>query len=323
MKALLAAAGSLLLIILTRIRIALPARWAGWMGTAVAWLAMRVVPSRRKVATRNLVRAFGRERSGAEIDRILQQCYRNLVLGYSDMLTLFRNPSTELLGRTAVRGQEHLEKALAAGKGVIGISAHYGAFPALGALMPALGRRFSFLYRRPKDARTAALFDDWLGRAGCGVIEDSPRHLAGIRCLKALGGGDIVCILIDQHFPAGVQVPFFGHPARTGLGAAMLALRSGAPLLPLKVRILPGDRYELAFEEPVEGPAGRDREDLVAVMARLTARVEAWIREDPAQWFWVHRRWKELDAAEDAGFGSDAGSPSGGAGGPATPGQTP
>jgi len=317
MKTLVSGAGSLLLIILTRLRLILPARWAGRMGTAVAWLAMKIVPSRRRVATRNLVRAFGRERSGAEMDRILQQSYRNMVLGYSDMLTLFRNPTTELLGRTAVRGGEHLSRALAGGKGVIGISGHYGAFPALGALLPALGRRFSFLYRRPKDARTAALFDDWLGRVGCGVIEDAPRHLAGIRCLKALGDGEMVCILIDQHFPAGVQVPFFGHAARTGLGAAMLALRSGAPLLPLRVRILPGDRYEMTFEEPVEGPAGREREDLVATMGSLTARIEAWIREDPSQWFWVHRRWKELDAAEDSGAADR------GAAGPPIPGRTP
>ena len=65
-------------------------------------------------------------------------------------------------------------------------------------------------------------------------------------------------------------------------------------------RTAPG-RFRLTIDPAIEPPADRSREALTACTARLTACVEGWIREDPGSWFWVHRRWKDLDRAEDSG----------------------
>jgi len=296
--------GASLLLGMVRIWLMLGERGARRLARIAAAAARIAIPSRRRVAVRNLKRSFGSSKSGAELDRILREAYAHGAFAFLDLLRLFRMTRDAYLGRLEVRGEEHLRAAMARGKGIIGVSAHFGVFPALGIAVPSLGVPFTFLYRRPKNAAVARLFADWQARAGCGIIEDAPRHLAGIRCLEALGRGACVCLLVDQHYPAGVVVPFFGHPARTGIGAALLSVRSGAPLLPMRLtRESPG-HYRLVFDPVVEPPADRSREALTACAARLAAVVEGWIRERPEAWFWVHRRWKDLDRTEDLGTGS-------------------
>ena len=292
--------GASLLLVLVWLRLRLSDRATDRLARVVAALAPFAVPSRHRVAVRNLKRAFGASKTREERARILRESYLHGVTAFFDLLPLFRMTREAWLTRVEFTGEEHLRAALARGKGVIVVSAHYGAFPALGAAIPSLGVHLALLYRKPKSPKTRKLFDDWLDRTGCEIIEDTPRHLAGLRCLEALGRGACLGILIDQHFPAGIDVPFFGAPARTGVGAALLAVRSGAPFVPIRIlRTAPG-RYRVAIEPVIEPPAGRSREALAACTAALTARVEAWIREEPGHWFWIHRRWKELDRIEDS-----------------------
>ena len=290
-----------LLVGLVRFRLSLSEAAADRLTAALSWLGRHAIPSRRRIAERNVRRALGDALHPGEAAEIVRQAYRHVVTGFSDALHLFREEPGEFAKRVEVEGLENLERARAGSRGVIGVSAHYGSFPLLGPALAARGVPFHFLYRVPKSERTAALFADWLDRGGCRVIEDRPRHLAGLRCLKVLAEGGVVCILIDQHFPAGVIVPFFGQPSRTGVGAALLAARSGAPLVPMVLRRTGPGRHVLRVEPPLPPPADRSRESLTACTAALTKVVESWIREDPAQWFWVHRRWKDLDKLEDAG----------------------
>lgn len=268
------------------------------LARAAAVLARVLLGSRRRIAERNLRRVFGGSRGEAELGAILREAYFTGAASFLDLAPLYGMSREKYLEGVEVAGERHLRDALARGRGAIAISAHYGAFPMIGAILPARGIHLGMLYRKPKSPRTRALFDDWVARTGYEVIEDTPRHLAGLRCLELLGKGACVAILIDQHFPAGTEIPFFGHPARTGMGAALLAARSGAPFVPMRMlRTGPG-RHRLEIEPAIEPPAGRSREELAGCMRALTGRVEAWIREEPSHWFWVHRRWKDLDRAE-------------------------
>jgi len=289
------AATALLALVAVRIRI--PDRLADRLARGAGRLVWWAIPSRRRVVLANLARAFGAERTPAERAAIGRATYAVLAEMFSDLLRLFQGRKDWFTTRMRVEGFSNLTSALEAGRGAIVVSGHYGAFPLLAAALPARGIRLHLLYRKPKSPKTRKLFDDWLALAGCEVIEDAPRHLAGVRCLKALGGGGCVCILADQHFPAGIEVPFFGAPAKTGVGAALLAARSGAPLVPLFIRRDRAGIYLLRVEPALPSPADRSREALTAATAAVTARIEAWIREAPEQWFWVHRRWKDLDRA--------------------------
>jgi len=271
-----------------------------WCVSRLLWLA---VPARRKVVLRNMERAFGADLTPAERTRLAKEAYRigvhTVVEGFG---SLARGGPARLTGMIRVEGQERLEGALKAGKGAICVTAHYGPFPFIGVALPARGFPFYFLYRRPRNRVVAEKFDGWIRQVNFGIIEDAPRLVAVRRCLRALSDGACLGILIDQHYAQGVEVPFFGYPAKTGVGAAMLAARTGAPLVPMRIRHDPVNRegFILQVDEPVPPPAGAAEESLRACMASLTSRVEGWIREDPAQWYWVHRRWKDLDRAEDA-----------------------
>ena len=294
-KDILSEAAGLILLVLIRIRLSLSETGAERLARSAAWLASVAIPSRRRIASRNLQLALGNERTPQELTRILHEAYRHTCRVFSEIVPLLNQPLSHFNNRIRVEGLDNLTRAHAQGHGVIAVSGHYGAFPLLGPALASQGFTINWLYRPPKGRTTARIFDQWFARAGCRLIVDTPRHLAGLRCLQALSGGALVGILIDQHYPAGIQIPFFGHPAKTGIGAALLATRSQAPLVPMVLRRLPDGGYLLKIEPALPPPANRSREALTACMTELTRRVEEWIREEPSQWFWIHRRWKNLE----------------------------
>lgn len=279
-----------------RLRLALSPRGVERLARALAWVWFRILRFRRKVAERNVRRAFGGE-AGTDETEIVRECFRHWCRLAFDLAPLLRQSREDYLHGMEILGLEHLKAAREGGRGVVLISSHYGGFPILSAAFPSLDVPFYWLSRRPKNRHTRRFFDEWLARTGCRIIEDTPRHLAGVNCLKALAAGGCVCFLIDHHFRTGAEVPFFGHPARTAVGPALLALRAQAPMLPVVMRRLADGRYLLLIEKAVPPPADSSRESFMGALIELNRRIEGWIRQDPSQWFWIHRRWKELDAA--------------------------
>ncbi len=299
MRRLAAWAGALVLDGLVAIRVRLPEAGARRLAVLAARLVRVGIPSRRRIAERNLRRAFGDSRTAAERTVILRDAYARAAVNFSDILLVFGAARDRFLAGLRVEGREHLDAALGAGRGALVVSAHVGPFPLLAAVRPAPRLRFRMLYRVPKSPRVRELFARWLDRVDGGNIEDRPRDLAVRTSLEVLGAGGVVGLLLDQHYASGVAVPFFGHPAKTAAGAALLSVRSGAPLVPVRMVRGADGGIVLRMEPALPPPATRTRADLTACTAALTARIEAWIREDPASWFWVHRRWKDLDRAED------------------------
>ena len=105
----------------------------------------------------------------------------------------------------------------------------------------------------------------------------------------------MLAILLDQNAHSGeVYVPFFGHPAATAAGPAVLARRTGAAILPVFVRRRPDGTHVATFLPLVEFTVTDDQErDIQEITERATAVIEAQIRAEPSQWFWIHRRWKK------------------------------
>jgi hypothetical protein len=113
--------------------------------------------------------------------------------------------------------------------------------------------------------------------------------------LQVLRRGETVGILIDQHITEkeGVIVPFFGRPASTAFAPALIAMRSGAAVLPIGiVREQPGQYRVLIGKEVSVRWSGDRKADLAENTARFNLAIEGFIRRYPDQWFWVHRRWK-------------------------------
>lgn len=184
-----------------------------------------------------------------------------------------------------------LDEALGTGRGVIAVTGHVGNWELLAATMAHLGYPVTVVARRVNDDRFDALVREVRTGAGLRVLDrDDPRFAHAVRA--ELAAGRVVALLIDQDTRgAGVWVPFFGRPARTPAGAAVLALRARAEVVSVFIERRPGGGHRVRFA-PLERGEGRTRADIESLTARMTAAIEAQIRRNPVEWVWWHRRWR-------------------------------
>lgn len=199
-----------------------------------------------------------------------------------------------------VRGEQHLRDAASMGKGVVAVSAHLGNWEIGGCGIGHLGFRLSWLLRPVENPFLQDGLNEIRASAGVGVI----TKWGGLReAMHVLRRGEILAMLVDQDArDQGVFVPFFGQEASTLKSPALLSLRTGAPILPFAARRRPDGRMTLDFAEPFVAEGSHEHEgDLERATARFTACIEAWIRETPDQWLWIHRRWKTRREKPSAG----------------------
>ena len=192
---------------------------------------------------------------------------------------------------TRVDGWEHVERAIAGGKGIVMMAGHHGNWELLAGYVAARGVQLDVIVR----GMANPLFDSYINeiRRGLGltVVHDSE---AVKRTPRALREGKAVGFVADQGVLglASTYVNFFGRPAKTPRGAAVFALRFNAPVLFVNALRQPDGSYQVIIE-PVEVAVTGNREaDVDAIITRFTELLEKWVRLVPAQYFWQHRRWK-------------------------------
>ncbi|RYG34784.1 hypothetical protein EON81_14625 [bacterium] len=191
----------------------------------------------------------------------------------------------EVLATTEVEGREIIDR-YPPGTAIIAATAHMGNWERFGHWCTAIGRPISVVARDADDGE----IQDRVGalRASTG-LEVLSRGNAARASLKALKEGKVLGLLPDQNGDE-CFVPFFGQPAGSTLGPAVLHKRTGAPLIPaFCVRVGVG-RYRVIVLEPID--PGNVAEDQVAVTAEVAASLESVIRRYPDQWLWMHDRWK-------------------------------
>ena len=177
------------------------------------------------------------------------------------------------------------------GRPALVFAAHLANWELPAVAAHAIGQNAAILYRTPNNrfiaADITAMREPIMGKL-------IPAGMtAPIRMAEALDGGLNLGMLIDQRFGRGPRVPFFGHPVAANPFAARLARRFEPPVYGMRAIRLPGGRFRIALEGPFELP--RDAQGKVAVeeaTAYLNQVIEGWIRENPGQWLWMHRRWR-------------------------------
>jgi KDO2-lipid IV(A) lauroyltransferase len=260
-----------------------------------------IVRFRRRVVLDALRRSFP-EWSGAECRKTYRGMMRHQVL---DTLELFRfaGPKRgEFASRIrldpAIRSC--VEGILAEGRGLLILIAHIGAYDLFGMLASEL---FGFpIHIIAKPIRNPGVHRFWNEvREGAGVHVIA-SHQAYRPALKALKGGGIVGFMLDQNRPAGqgVFVPFFGRPASTTPGLALLSYHSKAPVLPAFLVRGADGTHTVVAGEAIAPPAAHDEATLKDYTARYTAVIEEMVRRDPSQWLWLHKRWKSRPPEESA-----------------------
>lgn len=269
-----------------------PEPLANAFGSALGWLAGSVLGIRRRTVEANLERAFP-ERSGPWRRKVAAQTYRHFGREAVSLLRFQRLSASEIQERTEVRGLEYLEEPISRGSGVIVLAGHFGNWEVAGASATARGIGVDAVARRQANS----LFDGYMERVreqlGMGVVY---RERAAREVLKRLKGSpQVVAIVADQNAgEAGVFVDFFGSPASTVRGPGVLALRADAPVVFVDPRRLSGSRarYRIEFVPLRYEPSGDLEEDVRRLTAAYMKQLEAAVREEPAQYFWFHKRWK-------------------------------
>lgn len=269
---------------------ALPLDTASALGGRIGRAVGPLLPGSR-TARRNLERAFP-EKTPAEIDAIIRGMWDNLGRVIAEYPHLDKIGEFGPGGRVEVVGGEHIDALREDGKAGILVSGHFANWEVQSVTSRKMGLELALVYRAPNNPYVGALLTDLRGAAGGTHI---PKGAEGARAiLRLLTRGGHVGMLIDQKMNDGIPVPFFGRDAMTAPAAAQLALRLGIPLVPARTERLGGARFRITVLPPVEAPDTGDRNvDVRILMERLNRLLEQWIRERPAEWLWVHRRWPD------------------------------
>ncbi|HEY1562409.1 MAG TPA: lysophospholipid acyltransferase family protein [Caulobacteraceae bacterium] len=219
---------------------------------------------------------------------------------------VFEFPLTHRLtpagGRVEIEGFERLEAVAASGKPAVLISGHFSQFEVMAAVIVAAGVNCNVTYRAANNPYIDRRIIDSRKRYGVKLL--AAKGGEGAReLIESLRGGVSIAILNDQRYDAGLAAPFFGRPVMTNPAAARLALRFGAPIVPMSIQRIRGARYRCVIHPPIEvGGAGDKAADVEAGVAAINAFIEARVRERPDEWWWLHRRWSAADYKEAAGL---------------------
>ncbi|MGB5986474.1 MAG: glycosyltransferase family 9 protein, partial [Desulfobacterales bacterium] len=260
-------------------------RWCGCLGR----LLYAMDQKHRRRALINLRHAFP-EHSESHHHRTLKAVFANLCRVALEFAHLDRCDGEFVRRRVTVKGREHLESALARGKGMIGVLGHLGNWELAGAILVQLGYPLDAVYHSMRNPYSDRYINAIRRRAGIGLI--NMRRALWLSA-KALKKNHALGLIADQDAGhGGVFIDFFGRAASTAPGPALFAMKMGAPLVFCALIRNPGGRYTLHFRPPFKIRRSDDFDADLAHNTKLWSdELERWVRAYPEQWFWVHRRW--------------------------------
>lgn len=283
------------------VALALPAKTrAPWLGR----LLYRVLPLRRKVIVDNLRRVFGNSVPQVEIDALAQAHYAHLARVLGEFLRYRWYSAARKRSLVRVEGLDEFANAWHAGKGVLVLTGHFGNFEVSTlaglAQFPEVHNRVHVVRRAIKPAWLDALVNRRMRRAGFGTIG---KRGSLDRMLALLERGDAIVFPFDQHArrPDGIAVEFFGHAAGTFKSLAIIALATGAPVLPASAWREEDGTHVLRFEPALPAVAADDPDEEIRRTTRgYNQALERLVLRHPEQWWWIHRRWKPLSGRQAA-----------------------
>src|SRR6201984_1122180 len=269
-------------------------------GAVFAALAYRVRTPLNRAAMFNLQLAFP-DMSEAERKGIVRGMVRQIGWMAGEFSQFPKYTAANISQIVTIDGAKNFECAQRRGKGVLFLTGHMSAWELAPFAHALYCHPLHFLVRPVANPRVDALINRYRCLSGNRPIEKnrSSRHI-----LKVLGEGGTVGILADTNtsLDEGIFVNFFGRPASTTSGIARIALRTDAAVVPVFLAWGGNEKkYRLQFARALElVRTGDEDADVRENTARFMAVIEAWVREHPDQWLWVHKRWKTRPPGEPA-----------------------
>ncbi|MCX6358128.1 MAG: hypothetical protein NT045_09720 [Candidatus Aureabacteria bacterium] len=261
------------------------------MGTFGGWCAYYLLARERRKTLEHLALAYGDENNASERAVIARAVFMNLGRNLAEIAFYPRLDPERVRGFISMEGREILERARENGKGIIIITGHIGNWELIPTYFLAIGFTGGVVARRIYYEKYERLLYKLRRSKGFRVFyrDESPREI-----LKTLRNNEVVGILADQDVRKlpGVFVSFYGRPAYTPSAPVLIAMKSGAPLIPAHI-VREGRRHKIIIEEPISLLTTGDRDtDLVHNTQLWTRCIERYVRSHPDQWVWMHRRWR-------------------------------
>jgi KDO2-lipid IV(A) lauroyltransferase len=254
--------------------------------------------SHRRVALENLARAFP-TRSFAECRALAKAMFAHFGALVFELLRFNSLSHDEMKALMEVEGVDRLHAAHAAGKGMFLVTGHFGYWEMQAITHPFHSPTIAVMARPLDNPKLHEWLEHLRTMTGNRVIY---RQGALRRVLREVSANNAVAILIDQHIHTSeaVTVDYFGRPVATTSALAALALRTGAPVIPVFTLPLPGGRYRFIYDHPVEPPPADSPDPVREFTQRCTDVLEMYVRRNPELWLWMHRRWRARESDDDA-----------------------
>ncbi len=250
-------------------------------------LVYLVVPSRRRIAQRNISKALNLDSKSSK--RLAFKTY----MYFADMIAI----NVKHLGderfirkRVTVEGYEHFQRAKAMKKGVIFTTAHYGNWELMVCAFAILKEPINVMVRPMDNAKLDRLINEIRSACGNRIISSRESAFGFIRMLKRNG---VLGVLVDQAGGDGTfKVEFFSMPAKVSESIALFSYKLGTPILPAYMEEDAGG-FRVIIESPIVAEhTGNFQQDIATTMKKVYSRFEKWIRKHPERYLWMHNRWK-------------------------------
>ncbi|MGC8907164.1 MAG: lysophospholipid acyltransferase family protein [Desulfomonilaceae bacterium] len=281
------------------------------IGRLLGRLMFLLAWDRRKAAIENLQLAFGNEMSPDERRALARKNFEHLGMLAVEFFRIRRWDQKEIAERLVITGKENFDLAWAPGKhGIFYVAAHYGSFEVLAAVSKFLGLRGNLIVTKAPNrfVNERMLFRRGGDESGLSILPHTGivKHV-----INALQDGEMAVVLADQRGDdtRPVWVDFFGVKALANAVFAKFALEGKAHTFPVVATRMADGRYLCRFEDEIPIQSTGDYEhDLMVNSQRFHRVFERWLREDPSQGFWMHRKFKRKSRKKRKAQASSAGS---------------
>lgn len=262
-------------------------------GNGVGQLCWLLVPDKRKImAINNVIQVLDVCSSQAEV--IVKQSTVRFGRMFFEVLA-FPTMKKDINQYIRFEGKEYLHEALAHGRGVVLATAHSGNWELLGAALALNGFPMIAVAQKQTNAEMDRFINDYRSLVGMHVT-----YKTGVReMIKMLSAGKVIGMLMDQDAGSeGIFVDFFQRQASAPRGPAFLARMKESPIVPAFITENHDGTHTVIIKEPIWAPQTEQREnDIIVTTQHLTEIIEQHIRLQPAEWFWLHNRWKSRPKA--------------------------
>jgi KDO2-lipid IV(A) lauroyltransferase len=252
-------------------------------------------PKARRNVSNNLDIVFGDTLGKREKRAVARRAVRNLMnIPVISIYYIHARNLPKVLDNMTFVGLEHLRKALEEKRGVIGLGAHIGNFILLNIALAQTDLPFISVTKEPREKPLKIRYQRWKGACGLTWIDADSQAAATREILRALRDNYIVHLISDERKKRdGIIVPFFGRPALTAAGPAVLSLRTGSPIVPIFMYEHARYKHTIEISPPlVVERTGDHQRDIYLLTEKANGAISDCIRNHPDQWAWTNPRWK-------------------------------